>query len=31
VAHRDGYIAVVYGRDGEWRLIVSGETPELTE
>jgi len=30
VAHRDGYI-VVYGRDGEWRLIVSGETPELTE
>jgi hypothetical protein len=31
VAHRDGYTVVVYGRDGEWRLIVSGETPELTE
>jgi hypothetical protein len=31
VARRDGYTVVVHGRDGEWRLILSGETPELTE
>lgn len=31
VARRDGFTVVVYGRDGEWRLIVSGETPEVTE
>ena len=28
-AHRDGYEVAVHGWDGEWRLTLSGETPEI--
>jgi hypothetical protein len=30
-ASRDGYEIAVYGWDGDWRLTVAGETPEITE
>ena len=30
LARRDGYVVTVHGRDGQWRLAVSGETPEIT-
>jgi len=29
-ASRDGYQIAVYGWDGDWRLTVAGETPEIT-
>jgi hypothetical protein len=30
-ASQDGYQIAVYGWDGDWRLTVAGETPEITE
>ncbi len=30
-ARRDGFEVTVHGWDGEWRLTVSGETPEIQE
>ncbi|WP_432943238.1 hypothetical protein ACQPXM_40225 [Kribbella sp. CA-253562] len=29
-ANRDGFGIVVHGWDGEWRLTLSGQTPEIT-
>lgn len=30
-ASRDGYGIVVHGWDGEWRLTLSGQTPQISE
>ncbi len=30
-ASRDGYDIAIHGWDGEWRLTLAGETPELNE